>query len=208
MEYTVYEPEKYVKMGIKVWPMMFRELFASGELIWRLFIRDWSARYRQSLLGYLWAVVPPVVAVATFVLRGKKGVVNISVKDVPYQIYALAGLAVWQLFATGVISGCGSLVNSGGMVNKINISLEALVLSSVAQAIPEFLIKCLLIAAAFPVFRFTPPLACLLFPLAVIPIYVLTAGLSLFLSLVNGVMRDTVNVVTLVTMFLMLLTPV
>lgn len=209
MEFTVYEPNKYMKMGIKVWPQMVGELYASRELIWRLFIRDWSARYRQSALGYLWAVITPIIAIGTFLLLNRAGIFNIGSTDVPYPLFALIGLSVWQLFASGLTAGCNSIVTAGGMVSKINFPREVLVIASVAQVLFEFLIKFVLILVFFFVFRFAPPWwGIVLFPLAVLPIFALTLGMGLVFSLVNGVIRDTVNIVTLGTMFLMFLTPV
>lgn len=208
MQYNVYEPNKFLKMGIKIWPHMFRELFASRELIWRLFIRDWSARYRQAALGYLWALIMPFVAIGTFAFLNSAGVLNIGATDAPYPIFALIGVTVWQLFASGLVAGCNSIVGAGGMVSKINFPREVLVFSSVSQAFFEFLIKTVLIVILFIVYKYTPSWAIILSPLALVPMIALTLGLSLILSLVNGVLRDTANMVALVTTFLMFLTPV
>jgi len=208
MEYNVYFPNKQLKLGIKIWCEMFRDLFNARELVWRLFVRDWLARYKQSVLGVLWAVVMPFIAIGTFMYLNKAGVLNIASTGVPYPIYALIGLTVWQLFATGINSGCMSLVSSGNIISKINFPLEALVFSSVAQAIFEFMVKCCLIIAFFFAFHYRPTWGIVLFPVAVVPMLFFTMGLSLLLSLVNGVVRDTANVVTILSTFLMFLTPV
>ena len=208
MEDILYEPNKYLKMGVAIWPRMFRELAGSRELIWRLFIRDWSARYKQTALGYIWTIVMPFIAIGTFMFLNRAGILNIGPTGMPYPLFALIGLAVWQLFATGINSGCNSIVTAGSMISKINFPLEALVFASTAQAVFEFLVKSALIIVFFFVFRFVPSWGIILFPLAVIPMLVLTLGLSLILSLINGVLRDTANIVTILTMFLMFLTPV
>lgn len=52
---------------------MVRDLLASRELAWRLTVRDISARYRQSILGYVWAILPPIVSTFTFVLLNRSG---------------------------------------------------------------------------------------------------------------------------------------
>lgn len=208
MQYNVYEPNKYLKMGIRIWPHMFRELWASRELICRLFIRDWSARYRQAALGYLWALIMPFVAIGTFAFLSSAGVLNIGSTDAPYPIFALIGVTVWQLFSSGLAAGCNSIVGAGGMVSKINFPREVLVFSSVSQAFFEFLIKTVLIAVLFLVYRYKPSWGIVLSPLTLIPMVALTLGLSLMLSLVNGIIRDTANMVALLTTFLMFLTPV
>jgi len=204
----IYEPNKYLKAGIRIWGEMFAELGSSRELIWRLFVRNLSARYKQALLGYVWVLLTPFIAIGTFMFLNRAGIMNIGKVDMPYPLFALIGLSVWQLFSIGINSGCNSLVGAGDMISKINFPREVLVFSSIAQSLFEFLIKCVLIFLFFFIFQWTPSWKVIFFPLAVVPIVVLTLGLSLILSLVNGVLRDTANIVTLITTFLMFLTPV
>lgn len=207
-EEVFYYPNKQLKLGMRIWPEMFRELYSSRELIWRLFVRDWLARYKQAALGWIWALVMPFIAIGTFVFLNRAGILNIGKTDMPYPLFALIGLAVWQLFATGLSSGCLSVVSAGSMVSKINFPLEVLVFASLAKAIFDFLIKIALVIIFFFVFRYVPSWGVIFFPLAVIPILFLTLALALILSLVNGVLRDTANIVTLLTTFVMFLTPV
>jgi len=204
----LYFPNKQLKLGLRIWPVMVSDLWGGRELVWRLFLRNWLARYKQAALGWTWALIMPFIAIGTFVFLNRAGILNIGSTDVPYPLFALIGLAVWQLFSTGLSSGCASVVSSGNMVSKINFPLEVLVFSSIAQAVFEFTVKCALVLVFFAVYRFVPPAGALLFPLAVLPIVILTLGLSLILSLVNGVLRDTANAVSLITTFLMFLTPV
>jgi lipopolysaccharide transport system permease protein len=205
---TVYEPNKYLKRGIRIWKDMFVELFESRELIWRLFSRDLSAKYRQSLLGYLWFLLLPFAAIGTFMYLNRVGIVNIDTVDVPYPLFALIGVTIWQLFSVGIVAGTNSIVSAGSMIIKINFPREALVFASMAQSLFEFILKVFLIGVFFIIFKFVPSTAIVFFPLAVLPIIILTTGLSLILSLVNGVLRDTANAVALLSMFLMFLTPV
>ncbi len=208
MSATIYEPNKQVKLGLKIWPEMFKEAYRSRELTWRLFIRNLLARYKQAVLGYLWALIMPFIAIGTFMFLNKSGVMNISHTDVPYPLFALIGLTVWQLFSTGITSGAQSLVSSGGMITQINFSLESLVFSSMAQAVFEFLIKLILIVVFFVLYQFLPSWKALLFPIVLLPMLFLTMGCSFLLSLINGVLRDVANMVSLVTTFLLFATPV
>jgi lipopolysaccharide transport system permease protein len=208
MKKKIYRPNKYLDIGIKIWLDMIRDLASSRELVWRLFIRNWSARYKQSVLGYAWAVIMPVIAIGTFMILNRSGILNLDSTDVPYPLFALIGLSVWQVFSTGLNSGCMSLVSSGSMIAKINFPVEALVFSSMAQAVFDFIIKFILILIALIIFGVTPSWGILLFPFTVLPILIFTLGLSLIGALVNGVLRDTANIVTLCTTFLMFLTPV
>jgi lipopolysaccharide transport system permease protein len=204
----LYEPHKQLKLGIRIWSEMFGELIQSRELMGQLFMRDISAKYKQSVLGNIWIVIMPFIAIGTFVFLNKAGIMNIGPTDIPYPLFALIGLTVWQLFSTGLNAGCNSLVTAGDMITKINFPREVLVFASMAQSVFDFIVKFVLILFLCAVFQFTPSWGILLFPLAVIPLFVLTLGLSLILSLINGILRDTADAVLLLTMFLMFLTPV
>ncbi|MBU0467693.1 MAG: ABC transporter permease [Candidatus Omnitrophica bacterium] len=208
MDKVIYEPNKYLKMGIKIWPQMFSEIIEFRELTWRLFIRNLGAKYKQAALGYFWVIITPFIAIGTFAFLNKAGIVNIGKTDLPYPLFALIGLTIWQLFSSGLNFGCNSLVSAGEMISKINFPRETLVIASIAQAIFDFIVKLVLIVVLFFVYRYIPSWKIIFFPVLILPILVLTIGLSLFLSLLTGVIRDTANAVTLLTTFFMFLTPV
>lgn len=204
----VYEPGREIKRGIGVWPAMFRELWDSRELAQRLFLRSLTSRYKQALLGFAWAMILPFVAIGTFVLLKKAGVVSIGETDIPYVLFALVGVTIFQLFATGLTSACNSLVEAGDMIGRVSFPREILVLSAAAQALFELLIKAALIAAVCVWYSYLPPLGALLMPLALLPLVFLMIGLGLVLSLANAIFRDTAHAVGLLMTFLLFLTPV
>ena len=208
MKNEIYEPNKYLKLGIKIWPTMFGELRDCKDLIWHLFKRDITAKYKQSIFGCLWALIMPFIAIGTFMYLNRAGIFNIGDVGIPYPVYALIGLSVFQLFSTGLVAGCNSLVSAGDMITKINFPRESLVIASLAQTIFEFVIKLILIVLFFIIYRFVPSWHIIFLPLVIMPVIILTLGLSLILSLLNGILRDTANVVSLLMSFLMFLTPV
>lgn len=208
MRTEVYEPNKVFKLGIKVWPVMVRELWEARELVVRLFIRNLSARYKQSLLGVVWLFIVPVVAIGTFVLLKRAGILSLGSTNVPYPLFALLGLTLWQFFAGGLASGCNALVEAGDMIAKVRFPREVLVFASLAQVFFELLIKSVLIAAVCVYYAFLPPWTAVFAVLALLPLMFLTAGLALFLSLANAVFRDVAQVIVFVTTFWMFLTPV
>ena len=208
MKIEIYEPNKYLKLGIKIWPMMFAELKTCRGLTWRLFVRDLTAKYKQSVFGVLWILIMPFIAIGTFIYLNRTGIINIGHVGMPYPLYALIGLSVFQLFSTGIVSGCNSLVSAGDMITKINFPRESLVIASLAQALFEFLIKLFFIFLLIMIYHLPLRWEMVFLPLMVLPIVILTLGLSLVLSLVNGILRDTAQMVVLLTSFLMFLTPV
>ena len=128
--------------------------------------------------------------------------------DVPYPVYAVLGLAFWQLFSTGVIASANSLVQAGPMIAKINFSKKSLVIASAAQALVSFAVQIALVLGLFICYRYTPNIKMLLVPIVILPMAMLTLGLGMILALLNGVFRDIGNALAMVVTFLMFLTPV
>ena len=92
---TVYTPESPLRQPAKFVRDMIADLLASRELAWRLFLRDLSAQYRNSVLGYVWVFLPPLVASLPFVYLNSTGVVRMGETPIPYAAYAMVGTIIW-----------------------------------------------------------------------------------------------------------------
>ena len=205
----VYTPDRILKIGfLERWREMFLSLFQSRELIWRLFLRNFSAKYRQSVLGIFWAVLNPIIIVGVFVFLNRAGILNIEETKVPYPVFALIGISIYGIFSTGLSVSANSIIGAGPMVVKINFPKISLVISSFGQALVEFAVRLFLVVVILVVFGIVPQPTVILFPLAVIPIILLTLGIGFFISLLTCIFRDTVYVVSLFTTFFLFLTPV
>ncbi len=206
---TTYEPDNSLKKGyLSIFSEIFNELKKNRWLTYQLFKRDFFALYKQSFIGILWALIIPLVSVGTFIILNRSGIFTIGDIDVPYPIYAILGMAFWQLFSTGLVASSNSLVKAGSMIAKINFSKKALVIASTGQSLVSFLIQFVLVGILFASYRITPSIAILWVPLIIIPMMLLTLGLGFILSLLNGVMRDIGNMLSMLMTFLMFLTPV
>jgi lipopolysaccharide transport system permease protein len=213
-EITVLRPDNALRKGYaSLVSDIVHELVATRWLTFQLFKRDLFAFYKQSIIGVFWVVLLPIITVGTFILLRGSGIVATGEIQVPYPIYAVLGVAFWQLFAQGLVSGANSLVMGGEMITRINFSKKALVIASTGRTVVSFavlvvLVVILVIAYRFMGYAYAPPLGILLVPFAIIPLYLLTLGLSFYLALLNAVMRDVGTVISMLIPFLMLLTPV
>lgn len=205
---TIYEPNHILKAGIRIWPVMFRELIESRELIWRLILRDISARYKQSVLGILWSFLTPLVMMFAFVWIKGMNILPIKDTSMPYPAFLFLGQMVWLLFQHGLTTTTNSLAEAGSLLTKINFPREVLVLSKLGQTIFEFLLRIPLLAIIFIWVGFTPKLSLLLVPITLIPLLFMVAGLGFFLSLLNAVMRDVSSVIGIILSIGMFATPV
>lgn len=205
----IYEPDNSLKKGYwAIFLEIIDEINRNRWLTWQLFKRDFFAMYKQSFMGFFWAFIIPIVSISTFILLNASGVFKFGDISVPYPIYSMLGMTFWQLFSTGLIASTNSIVKAGEMITKINFSKKSLVIASAGQAIVSFLIQIALIALLFIAYRVAPNVRALLVPLAVIPMILLTLGLGFILSLLNGVIRDVGNLISILLTFLMFLTPI
>ncbi len=206
---TKYRPESH--LGLKfgaIWKEMALDLFGSRELMWRLFVRDFQSKYKQSLLGIAWALINPIITVSVFVFLNKSGIFNIDTKDVPYPVFALLGLTVWVVFSKGVTACTNSILSAGSLVTKISFPKASLVITAMGEAIVELMIRLSLTIIVFVIFGVVPAPTAWLFPFVILPVFFLTWGLGFFLAIMAGLFRDTTNLVALLTGYLMFLMPV
>ena len=205
---AIYTPKSHLGFGWRLWKEMFIELIHSRSLIWRLFLRDLSAMYRQSLLGYVWAIMPAILTVITFTYLNNSGTLPIGKTSMPYPVFVLLGMTVWLLFSHGLIKTAGSLVNARAIITQINFSRETLVVAAFGEEIFNFLIRIILFVVLFWWYKILPAGTVFLIPLILLPLALMTVGLGFILALANGVFRDIANSLAMIMTFAMFLTPV
>ena len=205
---TVYTSESPLRHPGRFFGEMCRDLQASRELAWRLFVRDTSAQYRQSMLGYLWAFFPPLVASLPFVFLNSQGVVVIEGTPIPYPAYALIGTIIWQVFGDALNSPLKTVTAAKSMLVRINLPREAILLSGLGQVILSFLIRMVLLIVVFAWFKIVPPVTVLLFHIGVLALLLVGLALGVALTPLGLLYNDVQQTLPIATMFLMLLTPV
>jgi len=187
---------------------MLQDLKGSGELAWRLLVRDLSAQYRQTLLGYLWAFLPPLVTTATWVFLNQQAVVQISSPAIPYPLYVMIGSLLWQGFLDALNSPLKALVNAKPMLVKISFPREALILAGLGEVIVNFLIRLVLLVPLVSWYRFDVPATALVAVLGVAALMAFGLVLGLLLAPVAILYGDVQRLLAVVTTFWFFLTPV
>jgi lipopolysaccharide transport system permease protein len=205
---VVYAPSGVRRNGLVGWRIIVKELLGSGRLIWLLVLRDISIRYRQSVLGYVWAVIPQIVTVCAFAMLNAWRVVPMGKTAIPYVIYAAWGISVWQLFA-GSLSACTtSLAAAGSLVTKINFPRECLVIAAIGQPVFDFLVRLVPVFAVFAWYGVTPSWSVIFLPLFLLPVTLLAVGFGFILSVAHVAIKDTGNALGTTLTIGMFLTPV
>lgn len=204
-----YEPDNCLRKGYRtILSDILTEIYENRWLTYQLLKRDFLSTYKQSFLGVLWAILMPLATIAIFVVLNRSGILNIGDLEVPYTLYALLGIAFWQLFANGLVACSNSLINAGPMILKINFSKKSLVMAAIGKALVPFIVHMVMICILFIGYGRTPSALGLMIPVFVLPLIFLTIGLGFFTSLLNGIMRDMGNMISILLMCLMFFTPV
>jgi len=123
----------------------------------------------------------------------------------PYPLFVLLGMIVWQLFAGGLTNTTQSLVGASALITKINFPRETLVFAAFGQALFEIVIRAVLLIAAFALYHIAPCWTIILVPLTLIPLCLFTLGLGFLCALVNGILRDVGQIILFMLTFWMLL---
>lgn len=204
----VYTPEPLLAHPVRLLRDMGRDIMAGRELAWRLFIRDVSAMYRQTALGYLWAFLPPLVASLTFIFLQSQGIVNIEGTDIPYAAFAMIGTLLWQVFVDAMTSPSQSLLAAKPMLAKINFPREAILMAGIYMVVFNFLIRLVLVIGVMLWWKIEIGPGLLFFPVAMAALLLTGFAFGLMLAPVGGLYGDVLRGIPIVAQFWMLLTPV
>lgn len=205
---TVYTPESQLRSPRRLVRLMWHDLRASRELAWCLMVRDISAHYRQSALGMLWAVLPPVATAILFIVLNREAVINIRTTDIPYPVFVMFGVMLWQLFIESLNAPLKVLTGSKSMLAKINFPREALILSSIGQVLFDLGIKLLILAVVFAVFGLSPTWGLLLAPFAILMLMLLGIMIGLLLAPFGVLYTDVASALSTITGLWFFVTPV
>jgi lipopolysaccharide transport system permease protein len=187
---------------------MLRDIVICRELAWRLFVRNISSRYRHTLFGYVWAFLPPIMTAGVFVSLQRAGYFTVGQTQVPYGLFVLTGLILWQAFADGVNAPLRLVQQSHSILTKVNFPREALVLAGVGEVLFACLIRLVLLVMALIWFGVSPPWAALWFPFGVLTLIGMGIALGLLITPVAILYHDVGQTLPFALYLWMFLTPV
>jgi len=204
----IYSPEPMLGHPAKLFASMAADVWAGRELAWRLFVRDMSAQYRQTFLGYIWAFLPPLVASFTFIFLQSQGITNITGTNIPYPAFAMMGTLLWQVFVDAIMSPATSLIGAKAMLSKINFPREAILVAGLYMVLFNFLVRLVLVIGVLIWWQIPISGTVLFFPVAMGSLLLAGFAIGLAILPVSGLYGDVTRAVPIVAQFWMLLTPV
>ncbi len=205
----VYEPYSRQKIGfLNTWILMVSNIVSSRQLIYQLFKRDFFASYKKSLLGISWIVLGPLFGIISWVFMNATGVLNPGDVGIPYPAYVLLSTSIWSLFVGFFTAAQGTLGSGASFIMQVKYPHEALLLKQMAQQVANFIIAFLLNIAVLIAFGVMPSWKIVFFPVLILPLFFLAAGIGLVVSVVGVVATEIQTGVNLILGFLIYLTPV
>lgn len=187
---------------------IFSTIYANRELIQTFAFRDLIVKYRNSLLGYFWAVIPQIATALLFTLLASRRVFNMGQTELPYLIHVLWSISLWQLFASTIMNSQNSLKLSGNLILKVNFEKVTIVIASIVPSILDFIIRLLPIIIACAWYSYAPGLTVFLLPVIIVFVVMMALGIGLLLSGVNLVISDFGNAVSVLLTFGMFMSPI
>jgi lipopolysaccharide transport system permease protein len=183
-------PELVVIKPVKGWvPLNLKDLWLYRELIYFLTWRDLKVRYKQSVLGVLWAILKPFLNMVIFaIIFGT--LAKVPSDGIPYPIFSYTGLLPWGFFAAALEVSARSMLQSGGMVSKIYFPRIIVPLSSVLANLVDFLIASIILIGMMAYYQITPTINILWLPLFLLLAMITAIGVGLWFSALLVMYRD------------------
>ena len=167
----------------------FKELADYRDLFYFLVWRDIKILYAQTILGFLWAVLVPLVQIVIFtIIFGK--VAKISTEGIPYILYSTVAIIPWTYMSQAMSQSSLSLVTGQGMLGKIYFPRIMFPMTSVLAKLVDFGISLVILFAALIYYRITPTWNLLFLHLFFLQMIFVPAGVGMFLSALAIRFRD------------------
>ena len=158
------------------------------ELLVRMTARDLLLRYKQTVMGFGWAIFMPLVNTAIFsVIFTRVAAIDVGT---PYPVYAFCGLVAWNFFASSLRFSVTSLTSNPSLVTKVYFPREIFPFSAVLVSIVDFAVSALVLVALMLYYRIAVGWPLLMLPVVVLAIVVFTAATALLISMANLFYRD------------------
>lgn len=179
----------------------YRELFQ--VLAWR----DVAVRYKQTVIGVMWAIIRPLLTMAVFtIIFGR--IAKLPADGVPYPLMVLAGMLPWTFFSAALSDASNSLIVNSNLITKVYFPRLIVPAATVAASFVDFAISCGLLAVVMTWYHFVPTWRVLFLPLLALIAVLASLGPGLWVTAFNVKYRDFRYVIPFIVQFGLYMSPV
>lgn len=184
-----------------------RELWEYRELLFFFAWRDIKVRYKQTVMGALWAIIQPFFTMVVFSLFFGR-LANVPSDGMPYPIFSFTALVPWTFFANALAQASNSLVFSANMIKKIYFPRLALPIATVLAGVIDFVIAFVVLLGMMLYYGLVPTSNIIWLPFFFLLAVVTSIGVSLWLSAMNVQFRDVHYTIPFLTQAWLFVTPI
>jgi len=186
----------------------WRDLWQYRELFLILAWRDLSVRYKQTVIGVVWAIIRPLLTMLVFTVIFGRVAKLPSDGNAPYALLVFAAMLPWTLFATSLSDASNSLIGNANLISKVYFPRLIVPTATIVTAFADFLISLVILLALMVYYRFAPGWDMLLLPIFVLLAVLASLGPSLWITALNVKYRDFRYVIPFVVQFGLYVSPV
>ena len=185
----------------------FKELKEYQDLLYFLVWRDIKVLYAQTILGFMWAILQPLVQIIIFsIVFGK--VARLETEGIPYLLFSTVAIIPWTYMSQAMSDSSQSLIAGQSMLGKVYFPRLIYPITPVLAKLVDFLIAMIIIVCICVYYRVTPTWNILLFPVFVLLMVSIAAGVGLWLSGLAIRFRDVKHAMPFVIRMLMYTAPI
>lgn len=184
-----------------------RELWEFRELLYFFAWRDIKVRYKQTVMGVLWAIIQPFLTMVIFSLFFGR-LASVPSDGLPYPVFSYAALVPWTFFANALAQASNSLVINANMIKKIYFPRLALPIASVFAGVIDFLLAFVVLLGIMLYYGLVPTINIIWLPLFLLLALITSLGVSLWLAAMNVQFRDVHYTIPFLTQAWLFVTPI
>lgn len=185
----------------------WRDLWRYRELFYFLAWRDVLVRYKQTVIGFLWAFLRPFLTMIVLVIVFGK-LAKLPSEGIPYPILVYAALLPWQFFSNAFTEAGNSLISNSNLLSKVYFPRLVVPTSAVVVSFVDFLISGLILAALMLWYGFLPDWRLLTLPLFILLAFAAAMGPGLWIAALNVKYRDFRYIIPFIVQFGLYVSPV
>jgi lipopolysaccharide transport system permease protein len=186
----------------------WRDLWQYRELFLILAWRDLSVRYKQTVIGVVWAVLRPFLTMVVFTVLFSKVAKLPTEGTAPYALMVFAAMLPWQLFANALSETSNSMINNGNLISKVYFPRLIVPIATIVTAFVDFLIALGMLVLLMLWYQYVPSVRILALPLFIVLALAASIGPGLWITAVNVKYRDFRYIIPFVVQFGLYVSPV
>lgn len=187
--------------------MNWKELFRYKDLLYFMVLRDVTVMYKQSILGFAWAVINPLFSMVVFtIIFGK--LANVPSDGIPYPIFSFVAMLPWTYFSGALSGSTNSLISKAGMLTKVYFPRIIIPLTPAFSKLVDFFIAFIILFFMMLYYRIVPTFNIVFLPFLIILMFLSATGIGMWFSALAIQYRDVKFAITFLDKILMYLAPV